>query len=544
MRKFAIVVIIAIFSFGMSSGAAIAGPGDTVEQSVGTDRIDECTVIKEPGKYQLTTDLKGSDGPCLVISDTRNVTVVGSDHEISGSNQGVEVENSANVTIENLVVGNVQRYGIEITESLNVAVRNTSVKATGEEGLYSRNSMGVTFHNNIVNDTGGFGGISTEESSSVYITDNHVVQFDTVGLRSAGSTDVQILNNTVINIGEKPDEHAPYNGIFMGGSSNITLKQNYFEGHLYGIQIGADNSGIFVIENEIRNSTLCAADVKSSNEISKNIVFDSNILVNHAGLDVERNATNVTIRNNIVRESRTFGIAIKRNSSKVFVYNNTVTNNTLSGIWMHPNHKRDGAFPRTIEIDNNTIRGNGIWGIEMGGVGNVEISNNSIEKNGKDGSIIENSNNVTFRYNVIQKNGLNISEADVSAGIRVAGNSQNISIRRNHFEGNGYGIWADSSTTRVNGTMNWWGSESGPGGYGSGDGDAVSDHVTYDPWLKSWPKSAINTAGTSTDASPGESQTTTDIEVESTETSQPGLHFVTGIIGMILAILLGLRKHG
>ncbi len=47
-----------------------------------------------------------------------------------------------------------------------------------------------------------------------------------------------------------------------------------------------------------------------------------------------------------------------------------------------------------------------------------------------------------------------------------------------------YGVWADDalSTAPVNASDNWWGDESGPGGVGSGLGDAVSAYIDFEPW--------------------------------------------------------------
>ena len=55
-------------------------------------------------------------------------------------------------------------------------------------------------------------------------------------------------------------------------------------------------------------------------------------------------------------------------------------------------------------------------------------------------------------------------------------------INANNISGNSeYGI--NNSTYIINATSNWWGDPTGPGGVGSGNGDAVSDGVDYDPWL-------------------------------------------------------------
>ncbi|MCK4615121.1 MAG: right-handed parallel beta-helix repeat-containing protein, partial [Thermoplasmata archaeon] len=57
-------------------------------------------------------------------------------------------------------------------------------------------------------------------------------------------------------------------------------------------------------------------------------------------------------------------------------------------------------------------------------------------------------------------------------------------LKYNNFEGNvRYGVYNDDSSTLVNATDNWWNAANGPGGEGSGDGDAVSKYVSYEPWL-------------------------------------------------------------
>ncbi|MCK4615212.1 MAG: right-handed parallel beta-helix repeat-containing protein, partial [Thermoplasmata archaeon] len=57
-------------------------------------------------------------------------------------------------------------------------------------------------------------------------------------------------------------------------------------------------------------------------------------------------------------------------------------------------------------------------------------------------------------------------------------------LKYNNFEGNSeYGVYNDDSTVWVDAKLNWWDSVDGPGGEGSGDGDAISKYVLYEPWL-------------------------------------------------------------
>ena len=53
----------------------------------------------------------------------------------------------------------------------------------------------------------------------------------------------------------------------------------------------------------------------------------------------------------------------------------------------------------------------------------------------------------------------------------------------NVHENSGYGINNSDSTVLINAEHNWWGDASGPGGFGPGFGEEVSQWVNYDPWL-------------------------------------------------------------
>lgn len=54
------------------------------------------------------------------------------------------------------------------------------------------------------------------------------------------------------------------------------------------------------------------------------------------------------------------------------------------------------------------------------------------------------------------------------------------------IENVGYGVYNSVTFDTVNAENNWWGDASGPGGYGPGSGEEVSEWVDYDPWLPEW----------------------------------------------------------
>ena len=60
-----------------------------------------------------------------------------------------------------------------------------------------------------------------------------------------------------------------------------------------------------------------------------------------------------------------------------------------------------------------------------------------------------------------------------------------MTLRNNNLFGNrDWGVENRDDTAIIDAKYNWWGVANGPSGEGSGDGDAVSEHVDFDPWLE------------------------------------------------------------
>ena len=70
---------------------------------------------------------------------------------------------------------------------------------------------------------------------------------------------------------------------------------------------------------------------------------------------------------------------------------------------------------------------------------------------------------------------------NIGDAIYVAG-SPDVTVFSSSISGNGSGV-NNVGSTAVDARQNWWGDASGPGGIGSGSGDAVWGNVLYDPWL-------------------------------------------------------------
>lgn len=126
-------------------------------------------------------------------------------------------------------------------------------------------------------------------------------------------------------------------------------------------------------------------------------------------------------------------------------------------------------------IVESSMAGVAIW--------NAEVDLNGCRVTGTDAGIVIAWPLAEFAPSAVNIRGSTIVDND-QAGIWVCDDS----IVEAHFDniaGNtDYGVRNDGGET-VDATYNWWGDDSGPSGFGPGDGDAVSDNVNFEPWLGS-----------------------------------------------------------
>lgn len=90
--------------------------------------------------------------------------------------------------------------------------------------------------------------------------------------------------------------------------------------------------------------------------------------------------------------------------------------------------------------------------------------------------------------------------SNIDEGVYVEQSSSNNELHYNDIAGNAlYGVWVDTSASRVNATHNWWGAASGPHHLTlnpSGSGDNVTDNIDFVPWLESPKDNVPNQAPT------------------------------------------------
>ena len=243
--------------------------------------IDSCTVINAPGTYTLTASISNSSATNCIEITSSNVTFDGGSHLIDGvdasGTHGIHVYN-ASTALSNVVIRNAtirgwhvgiyfqkvdssalennyitdnQYCGIHLSNSdFNTVSNNTTstnnffgliLDAGSNENVISENSInnqgqGIqvgTFNsladNNIIrNNRIGYNkyGIDVDSSDGLTIEDNSIT-YNWYGIYLDGSTDSTITRNIVTDNGYQ-DQYA---GIFLSGSQNNLIYNNYFDNY-------------------------------------------------------------------------------------------------------------------------------------------------------------------------------------------------------------------------------------------------------------------------------------------------------------------------
>ena len=276
----------------------------------------------------------------------------------------------------------------------------------------------------------------------------------------------------------------------------FTVENGSFPSPWWGIGGGLVHAGPTALTNlKIRNNIIMNGEnyhairlLGVSNSIIENNLIE-NILDAH-GIEVGGHnnfwhppGDNNFIRNNYITNVGLTGIVPCGYAASTVIEGNTVVNSNLDGIalWYH--------------VDNTIIRNNLLENLVNTGIvvynsSNAIIENNRIENNQRRGIRLSNdSSNNTIRYNTITGNlaGIYFLREGVSdlpfEGLFTGKNTQ---IGYNNIYGNvDYGVLNESANV-VNARNNYWGDPSGPYHPTSnpdGQGDNVSDHVEFKPWL-------------------------------------------------------------
>ena len=458
----------------------------------------------------------------VVVID--GLTVQNAEHGIATP----EPEMAADITVKNVRVLNSIGFGISPTFTVTTTVEycyvEGAIQAINAGALVPFPPTVATFRNNeIVDSQFGFTGYLKDS----LIEGNVVRDFATEGTGISGSfLNTEIRNNTVTGYvdgaGMSFEEHYG-----RDLSENVNVEGNTFTGNDLGIYVFDTQTtltGITVNFNNIAGNSRYGVWNQGGETLdaTKNWWGDASGPGKVGPGDGDDISTKVLyspwLGAELGTEPMTWGV--DTTSSIQDAIDATDSGDTIT--------VAEGKYGEDLNMDKSlTLQSAG--GIEVTTIiGSVSIELDAeivffggedvgftIDADGGDSAIslsIANESEVSISHNVLAgavdgittRSGLldnstvtiednKIYENDYGIYLESVAGDSTVLINSNRLAGNNdYGLYVENSAVIVDATYNWWGDASGPSGgvtdpvtgkIADGTGDAVSEHVHFDPWL-------------------------------------------------------------
>ncbi|BFH73951.1 hypothetical protein SJAV_18950 [Sulfurisphaera javensis] len=248
----------------------------------------------------------------VIIIGKKNLTISG----LNIVNGNITIINSSNIVIENNMIYNSIYFGIFVYNSTNITIEHNVISNSYYDGISIRKSSSVIIKYNIIsNDTNG-NGISIWDNSKNVIISNNLLSNDDYGIFILMSSIVNIYNNTLFKI--------YYYGIYLYQVSDI----------------------------KVLNNSISFSDVGIETEYGNIILILSNIIkYDLVGVYIGDGLENFSLINNIIQNSRFFGILIKYYPEEFEYEENSFLNNTANLFYEYnstlPKQQVIGAVPPT-----------------------------------------------------------------------------------------------------------------------------------------------------------------------------------------------------
>ncbi|ESP88834.1 right-handed parallel beta-helix repeat-containing protein [Candidatus Halobonum tyrrellensis] len=478
------MTVVIVASAGIAGVSLVAGTASAAPTGVA-----DCTVIDQPGAYELTSNVSPDDptdgGPCIAVR-TDDVSIDGDGHAVALGNasngSGIVAGASgatalANVTVRDVtvragdgatgvayrnviggVVANVTAEagrplrvdggeGVAVCDSAFTSVDAAAVRVTADDATVVDNGLRVTSTTNVEgsDSLGGLyvgGSNGTLHGNTVNMTALETA-YDDYGVRVGGS------NYTVVD-NEVTGEAAV--GMVIVGSDNVVASNDVSETIVTGVAVGGSNntlSDTYTTNTLLVNGTDALVEdvaiVHASNGVQ--VEGSDNAFVNVTLVDIGTDAMDMTGANNTVTDltvSNSWGGVYVRGSNNTLSDSTvervntrgigvTGSNNTLSDVTASNNG--DGV---TVSGSNNTLSDNAasenrIYGFSIDGANNT-LSDNAASENRGSGFSINGSDN-TVVGNDAASNGVGFSVE--GSNTTVVGNDANDSRRGVVVYGNG-----------------------------------------------------------------------------------------------------------
>ncbi|MEJ2617382.1 MAG: right-handed parallel beta-helix repeat-containing protein [Ignavibacteriaceae bacterium] len=393
---------------------------------------------------------------------------------------------SKKTTIENNFIGTNSTGDAHLGNGVGIKINSDSAKI-------SFNTISANIHNGIT--IGEFGHVTW---NSIYY---NKIGTDKSGEKELGNGGhgIEVINGSDTELWKNVISGNNKSGIFIGQSS--------YQNGIFSNNIGTDSTGMKPIGNKedgitITNSkvnkiwnNLISANKYNGISVSDNTAGDNflriDISENKIGTDKNKQNPNNdmgnlnegitinfamgSINDNHIGFNKT-GLLYKGidragiNNAKEIISNNQIYYNKETGL------KIFESYPRVI---NNYIHHN-FFGVyiqeKILQSGKLEFKGNDVDDNSGPNSGIHIKNaRVSIEGNSISHDAGNAITIETASDVTV--NNNNI------FANQGYGLNNLVPWFPINGQANWWGDASGPGGSGSGTGNAVSEGVNFSNWL-------------------------------------------------------------
>lgn len=317
----------------------------------------------------------------------------------------------------------------------------------------------ITIENNIIDGNAG-NGVYVSSAGDGGATDNIVIRnnqiFNNGGSSNYAGVSLTHPNYIIRDVGDIAEWRRP---------KNILLQGNMvYENSNYGIYVSAGKN------NVIR-----------SNEIWGNSKYGLQLAASWNRPDIPCEYT--TVEDNEIYDNTRNGVKLTSwNQYNTFTRNNIRHNGFgYTGSSHHYNYGFLFQDGNDNTIQNNTITNNALGGLYLWGKGDISYDWYSTTNNTITGNTISD-------HTAPGGQGIYIPAKYIEPGYPPYPNGfLNSHINYNNITNNlAYGLENVDATQTVDATCNWWGNASGPTHTSSnpnGTGDAVSDNITYLPWL-------------------------------------------------------------
>ena len=427
-----------------------------IQSAVNSASVHNGDTIKvEPGTYDDATF------PDDTVTVNKSLTILGGQPRNSTQHGASVVTSDAagftlvanNITVQNFTIHN-------------------ALAAIGMQGILTDpGHSGYKILNNIIqNELLGveLDTVTTGWVSPSTVSGNRLTASGIVGVNSGlGARNATICNNTFSqsnvdsvsliganNVGVINNQMQDDGGIFVTDSKNCEIRGNVltnsnFIGSAIGIELAGGVTNTDVINNSLHTNSALTTTIGISLDNganSKNRIWHNTVVGFNQGLVLD-GATNNTISNNTITNSKADGIDVLDastlntfscntvsfngiiginvvNSSQTSLFGNTASNNQGDGIYLRDSNKST-VWGNTasnnggsgIEVDNsveaadfdkitwNTANGNQVHGILIGRSDQNTISDNTVNRNTADGIRLTTSDKNKVTYNTAKNNG-------------------------------------------------------------------------------------------------------------------------------------------